>query len=205
MLIWIIIDNYNKAYFTLLVGRFMKEPTVSDMSIADEHIVVEAKTKVGDICQKLSKNPNNAVLVMGKGEITGVITARDIFQQLALGKNVGKLKVEKIMRNNIMTFNKDEKLSVALNVMSKERPDAMVVVDSDQSFIGYFSAEDYRDATRRLEAHQLMSARLKRSKKAINKEASKETQTDLLDLLLGGNDFDEEDESDDPPSMITLE
>ena len=62
----------------------MKEPTVSDMSIADEHIVVEAKTKVGDICQKLSKNPNNAVLVMGKGEITGVITARDIFQQLSL-------------------------------------------------------------------------------------------------------------------------
>jgi len=108
------------------------------------------------------------------------------------------------MRKKIMTFNKDEKLSVALDVMSKERPDAMVVVDSDQSFIGYFSAEDYRDATRRLEAHQLMAARLKRSKKAINEEASKETQTDLLDLLLGGNDFDDE-ESADPPSMITLE
>jgi len=182
----------------------MKEPTVSDMSITDEHIVVEAKTKVGDICQKLSNNPSNAVLIMGKGEITGVLTAKDILQHLALGKNVGKMKVEKIMRKKIMTFNKDEKLSVALDVMSKERPDAMVVVDSDQSFIGYFSAEDYRDATRRLEAHQLMAARLKRSKKAINEEASKETQTDLLDLLLGGNDFDDE-ESADPPSMITLE
>ena len=44
----------------------MKEPTVSDMSIADEHIVVDAKSKVGDVCGKLSINPRNAVLVMKK-------------------------------------------------------------------------------------------------------------------------------------------
>ena len=60
----------------------MKEPTVSDMSIADEHIVVDAKSKVGDVCGKLSINPRNAVLVMKKGEITGVITAKDIFAHL---------------------------------------------------------------------------------------------------------------------------
>tara|TARA_Y100000766_G_scaffold229797_1_gene203439 strand:- start:2322 stop:2879 length:558 start_codon:yes stop_codon:yes gene_type:complete len=182
----------------------MKEPTVSDMSIADEHIVVDAKSKVGDVCGKLSINPRNAVLVMKKGEITGVITAKDIFAHLFQGKHVAKLKVEKIMKSNILTFNEDEKLSVALDVMSKERPDAMVIVDSDNSFIGYFSAEDYRDATRRLEAHQLMAARLSRSKKAINKQASKESRpTELLDLLLGGNDFeDEEDET--PPSTFTL-
>ena len=41
----------------------MKEPTVSDMSIADEHIVVDAKSKVGDVCGKLSINPRNAVPV----------------------------------------------------------------------------------------------------------------------------------------------
>ena len=99
----------------------------------------------------------------------------------------------------------DEKLSSALEVMSKERPDAMVIVDSDGSFIGYFSAEDYRDATRRLEAHQLMAARLSRSKNAIQEEKSKESKTtDLLDLLLGGNEFDDEEE-DETPSMISLE
>ena len=49
-----------------------------------------------------------------------------------------------------------------------------------------------------------MAARLSRSKKAINKEASKESRpTELLDLLLGGNDFeDEEDET--PSSTFTL-
>ncbi len=183
----------------------MKEPTVSDMSIADEHIVVEAKTKVGDVCEELSKNPRNAVLVMKKGEVMGVITAKDIFMQLSEGKNVAKLKVEKIMRQNVKTFVHDEKLSSALEVMSKERPDAMVIVDSDGSFIGYFSAEDYRDATRRLEAHQLMAARLSRSKNAIQEEKSKESKTtDLLDLLLGGNEFDDEEE-DETPSMISLE
>ena len=178
----------------------MKEPTVSDMSIADEHIVVDAKSKVGDVCGKLSINPRNAVLVMKKGEITGVITAKDIFAHLFQGKHVAKLKVEKIMKSNILTFSEDEKLSVALEVMSKERPDAMVIVDSDNSFIGYFSAEDYRDATRRLEATNLWlldSLDLK----AINKQASKESRpTELLDLLLGGNDLEDEEEEEETPS-----
>ena len=108
------------------------------------------------------------------------------------------------MKSNILTYNEDEKLSVALDVMSKERPDAMVIVDSDNSFIGYFSAEDYRDATRRLEAHQLMAARLSKSKKAINKQASKESRpTELLDLLLGGNDLEDEEE-ETPSSTFTL-
>ena len=62
-----------------------------------------------------------------------------------------------------------------------------------------------RDATRRLEAHQLMAARLSRSKNAIQEEKSQESDaTDLLDLLLGGNDF-EDDEESEPPSMISLE
>ena len=183
----------------------MKEPTVSDMSIADEHMVVDSKSRVSEICEVLASNPSFAVLVKKKGDVIGVLTAKDIFIQLSMGKNVSKLKVDKIMRDNIMQLRHDLVLSKALEIMSNNRPDAIVIQDSDGSFMGYFSAEDYRDATRRLEAHQLMSARLKRSKKAINAEKSKEAKTtDLLDLLLGANEFDEEDEPD-PPGMITLE
>ena len=43
--------------------RIMEEPTIADMSITDEHIVVASKTRISSVCEELSKNPDYAVLV----------------------------------------------------------------------------------------------------------------------------------------------
>ncbi|MAH91138.1 MAG: hypothetical protein CMA11_05155 [Euryarchaeota archaeon] len=183
----------------------MEEPTVADMSIMDEHIVVESRTKVSYICQELSINPNHAILVKNADEILGVVTAKDIFAKMAEGINATKVKVDKIMRTNILAIHGDTPLSKGLDTMSSTNPDAIIVVDSNNDFIGYFSARDYREATRKLEAHQLMSARLYRSRKAITEKVEKEESGgDLLDLLLGESD-DEEDEVTEVPSMISLD
>lgn len=183
----------------------MEEPTVADMSIMDEHIVVESRTKVSYICQELSINPNHAILVKNADEILGVVTAKDIFAKMAEGINATKVKVDKIMRTNILAIHGDTPLSKGLDTMSSTNPDAIIVVDSNNDFIGYFSARDYREATRKLEAHQLMSARLYRSRKAITEKVEKEESGgDLLDLLLGESD-DEEDEVTEVPAMISLD
>ena len=58
----------------------------------DEHIVVESKTKVSDICQELSRNPEHAILVKKGKDILGVVTARDIFAKMAEGLNATKVK-----------------------------------------------------------------------------------------------------------------
>ena len=187
----------------------MQEPTVADMSISDEHIVVEPKTTVSSIATELSGNPRNAILVKKKGSgiIHGVVTSRDIFSKMSEGSNVTKMRLEKIMRTNIMTFQDSTPLKQALQEMSKQVPDAIVITDSEGLFMGYFSAEDYRDAARRLESHQMMSARLERSKNALSKAASdgddeEEEENDLLDLLLG--DFDEEEEEEIAANTMTL-
>ena len=104
------------------------------------------------------------------------------------------------MRTNIMTLNEDTPISTALEIMSSQKPDSIVIVDSSNQYIGYFSAGDYREATRKLEAHQLMSVRLKRSRKAISRTVEDdEPAADLLDLLLG--DFEEEEEEKELPSI----
>jgi len=183
----------------------MQEPTLSDMSITDEHILVAPKTTIGDIGDRMADNPNNAVLVQNKsGAVQGVVTARDIFFLMADGTNPVKTKLEKIMRTNIATMPGNMALNKALEQMSIEKPDAIVITGPDGGYIGYFSAEDYRDATRKLESHQMMSARLNRSKKAISSAAADADQgdstTDLLDLLLG----DREDEEDGPDNLGTI-
>ena len=186
----------------------MQEPTVADMSIADEHIVVEPKTTVSKIAADLANNPRNAILVKkkGSGTIHGVVTSRDIFNKMSEGQNATKLKLEKLMRTNILTFQDNTPLSIALEQMSKQVPDAIVITNSEGQFSGYFSAEDYRDATRRLESHQLMSVRLNRSKKAISDVAessgSEVGESNLLDLLLG--DFEEEEEENETSGSFSL-
>ncbi|MBG45798.1 MAG: hypothetical protein CMB76_04695 [Euryarchaeota archaeon] len=182
----------------------MEEPTVADMSITDEHIVVESKTKVSDICQELSRNPEHAILVKKGKDILGVVTARDIFAKMAEGLNATKVKVDKIMRTNILAVLGNTPLSKGLDIMSTTSPDAVIVVDEGGEFLGYFSVRDYREATRKLEAHLLMAARLSRSRKAITDKKIEDDDSggDLLDLLLGSND--EEDETE-VPSMISLD
>ena len=90
--------------------------------------------------------------------------------------------------------------------MSSTSPDAVIVIDESGNFLGYFSVRDYREATRRLEAHLLMAARLSRSRRAITEKKIEDEDTggDLLDLLLGSNDDDEE-AAVDVPSMISLD
>ena len=182
----------------------MEEPTVSDMSITDEHIVVESKTKVSDICQELSRNPEHAILVKKGKDILGVVTARDIFAKMAEGLNATKVKVDKIMRPNILAVLGNTPLSKGLDIMSTTSPDAVIVVDEGGEFLGYFSVRDYREATRKLEAHLLMAARLSRSRKAITDKKIEDDDSggDLLDLLLGSNEDEEETEV---PSMISLD
>ena len=182
----------------------MEEPTVSDMSITDEHIVVESKTKVSDICQELSRNPEHAILVKKGKDILGVVTARDIFAKMAEGLNATKVKVDKIMRTNILAVLGNTPLSKGLDIMSTTSPDAVIVVDEGGEFLGYFSVRDYREATRKLEAHLLMAARLSRSRNAISDKKIEDDHSggDLLDLLLGSNEDEEETEV---PSMISLD
>ena len=184
----------------------MDEPTVADMSITDEHIVVASKTRVSEICSELSVNPEHAVLVKKGNDILGVVTAKDIFSKMAEGMNATKVKVDKIMRTNVLAVQGDTPLSKALNVMSNTPTDVVIVVDGDGEFLGYFSVRDYRDATRRLEAHLLMVSRLSKSRKAIKqaKIENDDSEGDLLDLLLG-SDAEKEEDDLDIPSMIMLD
>tara|TARA_B100000700_G_scaffold240045_1_gene266872 strand:+ start:264 stop:818 length:555 start_codon:yes stop_codon:yes gene_type:complete len=184
----------------------MDEPTVADMSITDEHIVVASKTKVSEICNELSRNPEHAILVKKGRDILGVVTAKDIFARMAEGINATKVKVDKIMRTNILAVQGNTNLSKGLDIMSTTAPDAVIVVDENNDFMGYFSIRDYREATRKLEAHLLMAARLSRSRRAISEKKIEEEDSDgdLLDLLLGSN-LDDEDEEVDVPAMISLD
>ena len=184
----------------------MEGPTISDMSITDEHFVADGKSAISTVASNLAKSPNDAILIKNKsGSVAGVVTIKDIFGAMADGVNIMKVKFEKIMRTNLLTAPSNLPLTKAIDMIAKQGPDAIIIMDGQQ-FVGYFSPDDYRDATRRIEAHQTMMNRLSKSKSALGAAASSapvEEEDDtagLLGVLLG----DIEDEEDEEAGDISL-
>ena len=178
----------------------MEGPTISDMSITDEHFVVDGKAAVSTVASNLAKSPNDAILIKDKKDtVVGVVTIKDIFGAMASGVNIMKVKFEKIMRTNLLTAPSNLPLTKAIDMIAKQGPDAIIIMDGPQ-FVGYFSPDDYRDATRRIEAHQSMVKRLSKSKTALGDAASSAPAEDedetagLLGVLLGGIEEEEEEE-----------
>ena len=182
----------------------MEEPTVSDMSITDEHVVIPLKSTFQDVAARLVEAPSAAVLIHDSqvGRIVGVITARDLFAVCAEGRPPHKEKVAKRMCTNLMELGTATTLNEALERMRVERPAAVLVLTDEGQFAGYFSPEDYREAVRKLDAHKQLISRMERSKEGLQaaKEGIEEEDDEddvagsLLDIMLGDFEDDEEEE-----------
>ena len=183
----------------------MDEPTVSDMSITDEHVIIPLKSTFQDVAARLVEAPSAAVLIHDAkvGRIVGVITSRDLFAVCAEGKPAHKEKVAKRMCTNLMELSTRTSLTQALEMMRVERPAAVLVMTDDGQFAGYFSPEDYREAVRKLDTHKQLIARMERSKEGLQaakdgmeeeEESEDDVASSLLDIMLG--DFDEEEEEE---------
>ena len=178
------------------------EPVVGDMSITDEHAVVGGKATFSDVCQPFIKSRDAAILVENAktGQIEGVITLKDMLVVIAAGKNPAKEKISKYMRTKVVEMGISTTLSKALRMMAEAQPDAVVIRDPNGGFAGFFSPDDYREATKRLESHQMIATRMQKSKSALGDAREAEAADDdpgaehqnLLDTLLG--DFEEEED-----------
>ena len=200
----------NKIEASLCRGYMTSEPVVGDMSITDEHAVVGAKATFADVCQPFLRSRDAAVLVENAktGEIDGVITLKDLLEVIATGKNPAKEKISKHMRTKVVEMPIATPLSGALRMMAESQPDAVVIRGPNGEFAGYFSPDDYREASRRLESHQMLSMRMQRSKSALGDARDVDIEEDdpaaeqqaLLDVMLG--DFEDEEEDEDPGAGI---
>ena len=183
----------------------MDEPTVSDMSITDEHVIIPLKSTFQDVAARLVEAPSAAVLIHDAkaGRIVGVITSRDLFAVCAEGRPAHKEKVEKRMCTNLMELGTRTTLTQALEMMRVERPAAVLVMTDEGQFAGYFSPEDYREAVRKLDTHKQLIVRMERSKEGLQaakdgmeeeEESEDDVASSLLDIMLG--DFDDEEEEE---------
>jgi len=168
-------------------------PVVGDMNIADEHAFISAKATMADVSVLLEEDPWAAVFLRDdkSQEIIGVLTVEAVLASIAKkGTKPKSIKARDWVKENIIRLPVFLPLEEAIQVMREQKPDAVLIVDGDAKIVGYFSPEDYADATAALEERKSHLAKIEKTSKAIA-----DRDDDIANTLLS-DQFEEEDWSD---------
>lgn len=127
----------------------MSDVHISDLVLTDEHSTIDLKDTLVAAAKALIALPRGVLIVLDDGNAKGVITSVQLLQAVADGKDMGESTAADIMDMDLMKVPLDGLLEELVPEMAERRPHAIVAVDGDGNFAGYFSPNDYREALKR--------------------------------------------------------
>ncbi len=128
-----------------------KKMRVSDLIVTDEFKTIENTADGTHTAKQLMGIPRGVVLVMNEDErVLGVITAREFLKRIVDGDNPVELSAEELMNEDIMEICITDLLDDVVPRVTEHDPYAVVVVDEEGTFQGYFSPKDYQEALARI-------------------------------------------------------
>jgi predicted transcriptional regulator len=130
----------------------MSEVRISDLVLTDEHSTIELDDTLVSAAEAIIALPRGVLIVLDDGKAKGVITSVQLLQAVANGNNMSESTAADIMNMDLMKVPLDGLLHELVPEMAERRPHAIVAVDTDGNFAGYFSPNDYREAIKRSSA-----------------------------------------------------
>ena len=123
---------------------------INDMEITDEYFMVDTGTRGKVVSQKLQQLREGGVVLVSdrknKDKVIGYITKKEIIDSVAEGRNPIRRPAEEFMVTDFMEVVEDERLGDIIPLIAERYPDAIVVIDWESRFVGFFSKNDYKDA-----------------------------------------------------------
>jgi predicted transcriptional regulator len=121
--------------------------TVRDLTLDDEHMTVGTEDTLQEAAQRLLTVPGGILVVLDDGNrVQGVIGQRQLLKALADGVDGSKQKCHEHMEMDLLTVRLDDELKGVLGEVQTRSPQAVVAVDDNDEFVGYFSPGDYQEA-----------------------------------------------------------
>jgi len=105
-------------------------------------LLVEPQTTVAEVARLMRVDDCDAVAVMTKGRLVGIVTEKDLVQAIADGVNPQQAKAEVIMSADPATVDADEDVSVVAVKMTRLGIRHLPVVNQDGEPVGLLSARD---------------------------------------------------------------
>ena len=120
---------------------------VRDLKLDDEHMTIGMDDTLQEAALRLLTITGGILVVLNDDDrVKGVIGQRQLIQALANGVNPNEESCHAHMEMDFLQVNLEEDLSDVLTTIRQRSPQAVVAVDADEAFSGYFSPGDYKEA-----------------------------------------------------------
>ncbi|MBT3440720.1 MAG: hypothetical protein HON05_03340 [Euryarchaeota archaeon] len=122
--------------------------TVADLDLGDEHMTIGIDDSIAEASGRLLTMTGGILVVLdGDSKTKGVIGHRQFLKALSENVDSTSSKCSEWMEMDFLEVQLSDTLKSVLNDVQKRAPQAVVAVDANGEFAGYFSPNDYQEAS----------------------------------------------------------
>ena len=128
--------------------------TVADLVLDDEHVTIGLEDTLVEGCKRLVSIPSGILVVLDDDDqVKGVIGQRQMLKAIGNGIDVMETTCKEVMEKDVLKVPLTDAIADVIKSVNERMPQAVVAVNDDGGFEGYFSPEDYRQAQSILSAN----------------------------------------------------
>ena len=121
--------------------------TVADLELDDEHVTIGLDDTLVEGCKRLVSIPSGILIDLDDDDqVKGVIGQRQMLKAIGNGVNVNEATCKEVMEMDVLKVSMSDSIPDVLKSVNERMPQAVVAVDENGAFEGYFSPDDYRQA-----------------------------------------------------------
>ena len=121
--------------------------TVADLTLDDEHMTVGVADTLREAAKRLLTISGGIVVVLDDDQrVKGVLGQRQLIKAMSEGVDGEAAPCHEYMEMDFMQVELKDSLKSVLADIQTRSPQAVVAVDENQEFVGYFSPGDYQEA-----------------------------------------------------------
>ncbi|MEC8763793.1 MAG: CBS domain-containing protein [Candidatus Thermoplasmatota archaeon] len=121
--------------------------TVADLTLDDEHMTVGVADTLREAAKRLLTISGGIVVVLDDDQrVKGVLGQRQLIKAMSEGVDGEAAQCHEYMEMDFMQVELKDSLKSVLADIQTRSPQAVVAVDENQEFVGYFSPGDYQEA-----------------------------------------------------------
>lgn len=121
--------------------------TVADLTLDDEHMTVGVADTLQEAAKRLLTISGGIVVVLDDDQrVKGVLGQRQLIKAMSEGVDGEGTQCHEYMEMDFMQVELKDSLKSVLADIQTRSPQAVVAVDENQEFVGYFSPGDYQEA-----------------------------------------------------------
>ena len=128
--------------------------TVADLVLDDDHVTIGLEDTLVEGCKRLVSIPSGILVVLDDDDqVKGVIGQRQMLKAIGNGIDVSETTCKEVMEMDVLKVPLTDAIADVIKSVNERMPQAVVAVNEDGGFEGYFSPEDYRQAQSILSAN----------------------------------------------------